>query len=270
MFTRSICARSLFTLSAFVLTVGLPGAATDRPILSDASAADQEQPVLASLDRPQESQQRGAPPGVRGRAQPGTRESHEAEPAGPLPIVRFEAAVYRLALSVEDAVRIDAAGLAEAASLVEFDEALRALGDAQLLYRVDQTANLRERDRIRISADQPYMTGSSRTKDGQTLWTVARQNVGAEFSFSGAWLAESPSQVVHLSLDVGLSATEESGVELGTDLASPVFRKVEQRHSGPVHFGRPVILLGLDGACTDDAGRAVAFVTRVVLRSGGP
>jgi len=270
MFTLSIGARSLFTLSAFLLTIGSPGAATDRPALSDAGAADQERPVVAPPDRPQESQRRRTPPSVRGRARPGSGEFDDAGPAGPSPVVRFEAAVYRLALSVEDAVRIDAASLAQVASLVEFDEALRALGDAQVLYRVDQMVDLRQRERIRIAADLPYASSFSKIKDGQALRSVHRQNVGAEFDFSGDWVGADRSERVHLSLGVKVSALESSQVAVGPDVTAPMFRTVDQRHCGPVQLGRPVVLLNLDGACTDNAGRAVAFVTRAVLRSTAP
>jgi hypothetical protein len=270
MFTLSICARSVFTLSAFVLAIGSPGAGNGGPALSDASAADQERAVVARLDEPQEGRQRRAPSGARDGAQPRSADSDQAEPPGPPPVVRFEAAAYRLALSTENAVRIDAASLAEAGTLVEFDEALRALGDAQVLYRVDQTVNLRQHRRIRITADEPYVTGSSKAKDGRPMPSVARRDVGAEFDFAGEWAPGGGSKLVHLWLQVEIDALEESRVETVSDVAAPVFRGVEQQHGGLVGFGRPIVMLSLDGACTDRSGRAVAFITRVVLRSSVP
>jgi hypothetical protein len=270
MFTLSVCARSLFTLSAFVLTVGAPGAATDQPALSDVGVADQERPVVALLDRTQEAQRRRTPPGVPGRAQPGTRASDEARPSGPPPVVRFEAAVYRLAVSGENAIRIDAVSLSQAGSLVEFDEALRAFGEIQVLYRVDQTVDLQQRGRIRVSADQPYVSGSSTAKDGRAMRSIAREGVGVDFDFSGESVPGSGSKLVRLSLEVELSALEQSAVQTGADVTAPLFRKVEQRYCGAVELGRPIVLLNLDGACTDSAGRAVAFVTRIVLGSATP
>ncbi|MFQ5804895.1 MAG: hypothetical protein ACE5I3_00430 [Phycisphaerae bacterium] len=269
MATLSLCARSLFALFLMVTDAGSPDVRDALPLMGSRNAAVEEVLVVAPREGPQENESRPRHAPGR-RSQERSADASRREPAGPPPVVRLDAAVYRLGLSAEEVVQIDAAALAQAASLVEFDEAVRALGDASVLYRVDQTVNLRERGRIRIVADQPYVTGSSRTKDGRLLRSVSRHDIGAEFRVWGDWAPQGASKLVHLSLDVEVSTVEGSQVEAGSDVTAPVFRKVEQHHSGPVELGQPVVLLNLDGACTDRSGRAVAFITRAVLLSSAP
>jgi hypothetical protein len=183
---------------------------------------------------------------------------------------RFEAAVYRLALSAEQVVQIDAAALAQAATLAEFDAAVRAFGDARVMYRVDQTINIGQSPRIRIVADQPYVTGTVAAQDGRPRRTITRHDVGAEFRAFGAWVPGRAGECMHFTLDVEVSMLEESALEIGTDLAAQTFRKNHQRYGGPAELGQPLVLLNLDGACTDKSGQAVALLTRVVLHAATP
>jgi hypothetical protein len=216
----------------------------------------------------------------RGERELARQERSEEEPATtpkpvtPQPSVRFEAVVYRLTMSTENAVRIDAAEVAEQPTLMQFDEALRGLGEAQLLYRVDQTVALhdderaqsrRGRRRIMITADQPYVSGSTRSEDGGERTSIARRDIGVVFELAGMWVGDSTPEVIQLTLNVQLSALEPSGVRVGPDLTSPVFRDVEQMYSGDVEPGKPIVLLSLDGATADADGRAVAYMTRARL-----
>lgn len=267
MLALPLCAQSLVIASMFVVGLNSPGAPDARLALSDGGAAAGQAPALALLDQPQENQRR---PGARSRGPTQSAEPAAGGPADTPPVVRLKAAVYRLALSTENVVRIDAATLARAASLAEFDQAVRALGEASVLYRVDQTINLRGRGRIHIAADQPYRTGVVKTKDGRRMTSVSRKDVGVNLKVAGDWVPGSAPKRIHLSLEVEISAIEVSQVEVGDDVASPIFRKVLQYHGGPVELGHPAVLLNLDGACTDESGNAVAFLTRVVLCPAAP
>lgn len=278
-----MCVTVLYVLSLCLLTVpeqpdavgiatGLNLGPAERKISGqERSALTQERAVR---------ERRAARESQRGEREPTQEERSEEKPTAtprpvaPQPSVRFEAVVYRLAMSGENAVRVDAAELAEQSTLMEFDEALRGLGEAQLLYRVDQTVALHDGDqaqsrrgrrRVMITADQPYVSGSIVSEDGKERAAIARREIGVVFELAGMWVGDPSPEVVQLTLTVQLSVLESSGVQMGPDLTSPVFRDVEQLYSGDAEPGKPIVLLSLDGATPDADGRATAYITRARL-----
>ena len=278
-----MCSIALYALSLCLLTVPVQpdafGTGTDLnlgPAKREISGQDRSALTQERARR----ERRGTRESQRGEREPARDERSEEEPTAtpkpgaPQPSVRFEAVVYRLTMSTENAVRIDAAELAKQSTLIEFDEALRELGEAQLLYRVDQTVALHEGDqaqsrrarrRIMFTADQPYVSGSTISKDGKERTSIARREIGVVFELAGMWVGDPTPEVVQLTLNVQLSALEPSGVQVGPDLTSPVFRDVEQIYSGDVEPGKPIVLLSLDGATPDADGRAIAYITRARL-----
>lgn len=208
------------------------------------------------------------------RANSGTSTATaDEEPPAAQKSARFEAAVYRLTMSPEKSTQLDAASLAAQPTLAEFDKTLRGLGNPRLLYRVDQTVALEGvspfpsrhgQQRIVITADRPYLAGKSTDKGGQEHAAVARQDVGVQFDISGGWSGGDATHAMDLTLGVELTAIESSGVQVGPDLASPVFRKVEQVHCGVVRSGEPFVMLSLDGAAPD-GDSVIAYITRARL-----
>ena len=265
MFTMSVCARVLLTLSLFALGIVPADSGERRPPLLGGRSAPEATRVATVFDGAQETQERVRRPESRGRElrRPAERESRE--PTGPPPVVRLEATVYRLGLPAADVVGIDTTALAQAATLAEFDKMMRALGDTRILYHVDQTVNLRERPQIKMVADQPYVSGTTTTETGIVSKRINRTDVGMEIKLMGDWVPGSAAQRVHLSLSVSLSKVEDSAVKVTPEITSPVFREVRQNHGGPVDFDRAAVLFNLDGSSTDESGNAVAVVTRVVL-----
>ncbi len=270
MFTLSVCAQSLFALSVLTLGSGSPcvGEACPAPGVDDTGAM---KTIVVDLQGvPQEQEARPARRATRRRVEQQSPEPEKRAVDAPQQAVRFEAAVYRLALSAEKVVQINAADLAQATSLAEFDAAVRMFGEARVMYRVDQTINIGQSPRIRIVADQPYVTGTVTAQDGRPRRTIARDDVGVEFRAFGAWVPGRAGKCMHFTLDVEVSMLDESAIEIGTDLAAQTFRKNHQRYGGPVELGQPLVLLNLDGACTDKSGQAVALLTRVVLHAATP
>ncbi|MHC5108552.1 MAG: hypothetical protein ACYTHJ_01585 [Planctomycetota bacterium] len=186
--------------------------------------------------------------------------------------LRFEAAVYKLTTSPENAIAIEPAELATQDSLAKFDATLRAFGETQLLYRLDQVVGVddgrqpearRRRQKILIAAQQHFVQSKSKNNAGAMRAVIGRENVGSIFTLTGAWPQDATDQGIQLALDIELSAMGPGGVNVGEDVDSPVFRNIEQVFRGQVELGKAFVLLSLDGAAPDENGQAVAFLTRV-------
>ena len=170
--------------------------------------------------------------------------------------------VYQLSLPAEKALALNSRRLAKVEGLADFDKLLRGLGDAKLLYRIDQTVNLREHKEIETEADQPFPAGRSHSS-GKRPVMVVRRRTSLELTASGDWLRGAAGRIAMLSLEIELSAAEAAGDNTGCP-GSPIFRAIRQTYAAPTGFEQPVILINLDGLCTDVLGRCVAYITRVV------
>ncbi len=208
-----------------------------------------------------------APKRERGRSSHAVagRQRKEVPPAmSPAPTVRLDTVVYRLALSADKAVALDSAKLGRQTTLADFEKRLRSLGDARLLYRIDQTVNLRDQARIYAQADQPLAPAAA-SSGGKRRVPSGRRTTGIELSVGGDWAAGAAGRLAMLSLRVDVATVET--VSVGQASSSPLFRDVRQNYMAPTRYEQPIVLVSLDGNCGDAQGRCVAFITRVVLHA---
>ena len=172
------------------------------------------------------------------------------------------ATIYEVHLPSESALGLDAAGLARAAgNPADLQKTLATLGEAKVLYRVDESVRL-SGDRIQIGSRVPMVVGTGRTGPGGAAGTVQYQSVGAILKVAGQ---PAPDGDITAKLELEISALTESAVEISPNTPARVRRKVEMAHNGPVTPGRPVVLVSADAGSPDAKGRAVAYIARIVL-----
>lgn len=181
--------------------------------------------------------------------------------------LRFEATVFQVVVPAERTVGLDSKKLAaEGATPGKLFKMLRELGDAQMLYRVDQAiAADGKRTDMRIGRDTPYVSSTQISGAGQVSTTVARRQVGGEFRIRGTLGgADDPSRL-QIELAIEIAVLSNSVVQVGPAGTAPVFWSVEQNYRGGVKLGQPFVLLSVDGASTTGPGQPLAFVSLVRL-----
>ena len=176
--------------------------------------------------------------------------------------VRLQATVYEVRLPAEQINRLDAARLAT----VDFSNYPPELGQARALYLIDQKVSLAG-DRVMVGKEEPMVTNTRMTASGQTVNQVQYQQVGAIVEFKAERMV--PRQL-HVTSSIEVSALTESPVEVTKGVGMSVTRQSTMSLKGPVELGRPAVLISGDASSRDKEGRAVVYVTRLVLGAGAP
>lgn len=171
--------------------------------------------------------------------------------------VRLQAAVYELRVPADQVTRLDAAQLAG----TDFSKFPPDMGEARTLYVVDQRVSLAG-DKVMVGSNEPSVTNTRVMANGKTLSSVQYSQVGAIIDFKGE--RTGPRELAVTS-KVEVSANSDSGVEMAEGITTPVTRSAKMSLQGPVELGKPVALVSGDATSRDADGRAVVFVTRMVL-----
>ena len=175
--------------------------------------------------------------------------------------------IYELRLPPERVPRLDATGLtAAAATPAGLEKALADLGQAKVLYRMDQTVRL-SGDRITIVNKVPVVVGSRITGTGHRLNLIQYESVGAVLTIAGKLAGEG---AIDADLGLELSAATDSAARVTAEVPALVLRRVNMAHKGPLASGRPVVIVSVDAASANGAGKAVAYVARIVLGKPQP
>lgn len=183
---------------------------------------------------------------------------------------RFRAAVCQTQLPANRVDEMDAAALGaiKAKTAGDFRTALAKLGKTKLLYQVDQVVDLRK-ERIKLSAKAPMVTGSRRTGGGQTTRMIQYARVGALFDIEGKQVEGPEGKSVHVRLTIDLSALSDSGVEIAEGVPAPIVRQVTLTYKGPVEPGRPIVMVSIDSSAGGKDAKPAAFVARVIIGDAG-
>jgi hypothetical protein len=165
--------------------------------------------------------------------------------------------IYELRLPAEKVAELDAATLAKS-SPQEFQKALAALGQAKLLYRIDQRVKL-SGDRVTVGQEVPVVTNARKTDSGETVRTVQYAQIGAIVNVLGGITADGG---VDLRLDTELSTMGRSTAAIAPGVEAPSLGKVKLAQSGVVSPGQASVAIGVDAG---EGGTATVYLTRAVL-----
>jgi len=192
-------------------------------------------------------------------------------PIKPIP-VRFQATVYQVDIPTDRIAALDAKSLAEKASTATaLEAALKGLGEARALYRVDQNIDLRRMSKVRMSSNIPVVTSTSTVGDKKTS-SITRESLGAQFDVASSLDSdEALTGPIPLSINVEFSTLAESNVDVGGAPAK-VTRTVLQSNVGTVRLGKPLVLITADAVGDLATGKktATAFVTLIEVSSEEP
>ncbi|MGE5611248.1 MAG: M56 family metallopeptidase [Bacillota bacterium] len=178
------------------------------------------------------------------------------------PTCGLDGTVYELRLPPEQIGRIDVAALTRAAATpAALEKALADLGAMKPLYRASQSVRLAG-DSITLATSTPVVTASRKTNSGQVINTVQYQQTGAIFSIAGRPGAGGRMEV---DLRIELAALGESAAAIMPNMQAPVMRHATLVHKSPVDAGQPFVIVSVDAASLDPAGKAVAYVARITL-----
>jgi hypothetical protein len=218
---------------------------------------------------------------------PGARSGRALNPGGAKksleqgvgPSCDFDATVYALKLPADQITRIDVDDLGKAAEKVDaFEKALAKIGKPKPLYRASQSVML-QFDTIRILAQTPYVSNSTRQRGGasgadaggattgarggapQVFNTITYTNVGAEFRIQGTYELKR----INLKLNIQLSVMGDSPTAISDAIKAPLFRNVTLVQNGPVEPNKPFVIMSMDSASTDADDMATAYIARVNL-----
>ena len=175
----------------------------------------------------------------------------------------LEATIYEVHVAPESNGSLSAARLTEAAAAgpTGLDSALSQIGEAKVLYRMDQSIKLAG-DRIMIRSRVPFITDTRQTASGQPLNTVQYQDVGATLNIAGEMQGDGG---VLAALGLEITALNDSPVEMSPKILAPVLRAIALGHKGTMRPGCPIVIVSVDAGSLDANGKAVAYVARVVL-----
>jgi hypothetical protein len=177
------------------------------------------------------------------------------------PTCALTATLYEVRMASDQIARVDIDKLNKAAATPEdFEKALAELGTARPLYHVNQVVRLHG-DQIHVGSSMPYVTNSQVTSTGQIINSVAYTNVGARFDLRGKTVGAN----VELDLAVQISSLSEGTVKISNTVTAPYFRTIQLTRKGLAKPKQPFVVLAVDAASTDAAGKAVASIMRVVL-----
>ena len=178
------------------------------------------------------------------------------------PTCTLDATIYDVRVPADQIGRLDLEALTRAAATAAaFEKALAEMGTVKPLYQIDQSVRLTG-DTIVIGTQIPYITNSQITNTGQTINSVSYTQVGALFNIAGKAGAGGN---IELDLGIQVSANSESGVPISTKVNAPIFRTVTMARKGPVEARVPFVVVSVDAANGDAAGKAVAYIARVTL-----
>ena len=184
------------------------------------------------------------------------------------PPVRAEVTIYQLDLRADRVTGLEAAALAkQGTTLADMDKVLNGIGRASVLYRADQMVLPLDHTRIELTSDVPYITAAGVGKEGQRVTSIAREKVGAKLAIFGRTMDLDGRHSLVLNLEINFSGIASSPVESSPDVKAPVFRDVRQSYGGFIDFGKPVIVLSVDGAtgAATSSDGATAYITRIVI-----
>lgn len=247
-----------------VVLAGLLGLLGVFAFAQDQPAEKPRPAVRAPAPPPAQAQPPAEDPPVQA-APPAARRGGPPRWDGPM--VRLDVTVYRVTLPLAAAGQLDGAALsARAASVAEFGEALEGVGATTLLYRADQVVAAANPARIEIDSNLPYVTGVSTSPSGQTVPSVARENVGLTVEWNTLVTESGPSPKADAALVLYTAFRTESAIETGGGVRAPVIRRVKQRFSTPFVTDKPFVLISSETPPADN-GKIDAIVTRFVIRS---
>jgi hypothetical protein len=191
-----------------------------------------------------------------------------AAPApGEGPTCTLDATLYDVRMPVDQIGRLDVDALAKASETAEaFEKALAALGKAQPMYRANQSVRL-SGDTITIGSEMPMVTSSRLTDNGQAINSIQYFSTGANFTLAGK--TGGPAGI-DLDLGIQVSASSDSGAAITDKVSAPVMRKAVLSHKGPVHPGKPFVVVSVDGGSVDKDGKAVAYIGRITIGEPQP
>jgi hypothetical protein len=213
-----------------------------------------------------------APPAQEGEGAPTAPAKPKRIAPKPMP-ARFQATVFQLDIAADQIAALDAKSLvSKVTTAPALEVALKGLGSARALYRVDQGIDLRTRSQLTIQSNVPVISSVSTVGDKKST-SVSRESLGAKFNLQSGLDAEDDlTGAIPLAITVEISALADSGVEIG-GASAKVHRSVSQTNGGTMTLGKPVILIAADGVSVGNAptGKtmATAFVTLIELSADG-
>ncbi|MCB9857481.1 MAG: hypothetical protein H6818_17505 [Phycisphaerales bacterium] len=147
---------------------------------------------------------------------------------------------------------------ARAESPESLSKALAKLGDARVLYRVDQILDSERKSRKTVfGASAPFVKSSSTSKDGTRAASIKYEDIGFIVEASGAAISDA---IGSAQLEIEFKGVADSDIDIGSDVKAPVIRNFEQSFRGPFESGKPIVLFLVDAH--GDSG-PVAYVTRI-------
>ncbi|MFO0838832.1 MAG: hypothetical protein U1D55_09920 [Phycisphaerae bacterium] len=192
----------------------------------------------------------------------GPRRGRPPREAPPPVFVRLQVSVHELEIAPEKVAMLDVDALtAKAGTVATLHDALRAIGSSEILYRVEQNADIDfQPDRIKIGGDGAVPVDPSRMgprnyprESGNLLVALVRANDEPD---------DGHAPPVAVSLELSTVTTGDSE-NLGATFTP---RRIEQAFRGPLAFGKPAVMMTLDAASRGASGSAVAYVTRIEIR----
>jgi len=212
--------------------------------------------------------------GGGGRARGSEIGPHEASGAPvPGPSARFEATVFEVVMAPESGIGLDAKKLAaDGPTPAKLVAALAPLGNARLLYRIDQVVPIDgHATHIEVSRDVPYVTGPQIGPPGTPQppgISIGRTKGGVRFELN-AFCPDQADPRFQATIDVKLATMNASATKLGGDVTAPEFSDITQKYGGVAELGRPIVLLTVDGTTTGGAEESRAYVTLITLSAAG-
>jgi len=163
----------------------------------------------------------------------------------------------------EQAGSLDAERLrAEAGTVASLLAAMKNLGPARALYRIDQPVDLEKPLAVRLGAAVPI--GQSAAAAGPKGRTGSYQDASCAVQLRGGWTGGAAGNG-QFQLRQELSHIAGSGRTAADDHAALTLVNVNQEFGGVAVSGRPIVMLSISDDGTGDVARA--YVTRLVLHT---
>jgi hypothetical protein len=193
-------------------------------------------------------------------AKPATETSAEIMPA------QFQATFYEVRPAEGRAGALDASGLlAKAASADSLLKELADFGTSRILYRIDQPVNLLD-DQMEISTNEPVLTAMRIGPAGQPMNTVMYRPSGVIVRLA----TQAPPNEAHnggtnVAMMINFSTLTPSESPIGPGQAATVVRSMVFRHSEPLEFGHPRVILNVGPSSSGDRAIPLAYVVRYLF-----
>ncbi len=178
---------------------------------------------------------------------------------------QFQLTVYDLNPKPEHVRELDGKTLATRAATAEaLLSALTQLGEARILYRIDQPVDLASAQ-IQVGSSEPLVTGVRTSGSGQPIKTVTYHNLGLIVRLSSD-PAEARQTNAVVKLSIQLSLPVPSKTELAPGVPATTTRTMSIQHSEVLVFEKPLVAVSVYSPDSDSQAVPKAYLVRYVFR----